>query len=96
MHRHDPIHQGMQKDQRSWPLTLRYLRKPKLRRRSDSGRWITNLEYPMSIRSESRQEEHAEEDIRPQSIGSEHEGLTTIGSSTTAKRIMTEIHPPTP
>jgi hypothetical protein len=39
---------------------------PKLRRRSDSGRWITNPEYLMSIRSESRQEEPAEEEIRPQ------------------------------
>jgi hypothetical protein len=47
-------------------LTLRDLRKPKLRRRSDSGRWITNPEYPMVIRSEYRQEEHAEEEIRPQ------------------------------
>jgi hypothetical protein len=56
----------MQKDQRSWPLTLRDLRKPKLRRRSDSGCWITNPEYPMSVISEYRQEECTEEEIRPQ------------------------------
>jgi hypothetical protein len=43
------------------------LRNPKLRRSSDSGRWIIDPEYPMSVISESRQEEHAEEDIRPQS-----------------------------
>jgi hypothetical protein len=40
---------------------------PKLRRRSDNGHWITNPEYPMVVRSESRQEERAEEEIRPQS-----------------------------
>jgi hypothetical protein len=40
---------------------------PKLRRRSDSGRLITNLEYPMVVRSKSKQEERAEEEIRPQS-----------------------------
>jgi hypothetical protein len=46
-------------------LTLRDLRKPKLRRRSNSGRWITDPEYLMLVRSESIQEEHAEEEIRP-------------------------------
>jgi hypothetical protein len=48
-------------------LTLRYLRKTKIRRRSDSGHWITNPKYPMAVRSEYRQEEHIEEEIRPQS-----------------------------
>jgi hypothetical protein len=50
---------------RSWPLTLRDLRKPKLMRRSDSGHRITNTEYPMSVRLESIQEERAEEETRP-------------------------------
>jgi hypothetical protein len=36
-----------------------------------------------------------EEEIRPQSIGSEHEGLATVGSSITVKRIMAKTHPPT-
>jgi hypothetical protein len=49
-------------------LTLRDLRKPKLRRRIDSGQWITDPEYLMSVRSESRQEEHVEEEIRPQPL----------------------------
>jgi hypothetical protein len=40
----------------------------KLRRRSDSGHWITSLNYPMSVRSESSQEEHIEEEIRPRSL----------------------------
>jgi hypothetical protein len=66
----------------------------KLRRRSDSGRWITNPEYPMVVRSEYRQEERAEEDIRPH-FGLECEGLATVRSSITAKRIMAKSHPPT-
>jgi hypothetical protein len=35
-----------------------------------------------------------EEEIRPQSSGSEHEGLATVGSSITVKRIMAKSHPP--
>ena len=36
----------------------------KLRRRSDSGCWITNTEYPMYVRSESRKKERTEEEIK--------------------------------
>jgi hypothetical protein len=66
----------------------------KLRRRSDSGRWITNPEYPMTVRSESRQRGVQKRRL-DLIIGSEREGITTIGSSITAKRIMAKIHPPT-
>jgi hypothetical protein len=40
--------------------------KRKLRRRSNSDRWITHPEFPMAVRSELRQEECAEEENRSQ------------------------------
>jgi hypothetical protein len=41
-------------------LMARTHRKEKLGRRSDSDRWITHSEFPMAVRSEFRQEEHAD------------------------------------
>jgi hypothetical protein len=61
--RQDPIHQGSQKDQRSWPLTLRDLRKPKIRRRRDSDHWIEHCEEfgPLDHSPDKRNECEREE-----------------------------------
>jgi hypothetical protein len=42
--------------------------KCKLRRRSNSDRWITHPEFSMVVRSEFRQEEHAEEENKSQTL----------------------------
>jgi hypothetical protein len=40
----------------------------KLRRRRNSDRWITHPDFPMAVRSEFRQEEHAEEENKSQTL----------------------------
>jgi hypothetical protein len=51
-----------------------------LRRKSDNGHWITNIEYLMIIRSMFNDQRKHRGEVQIQSIGSEHRGSTVNGS----------------